>query len=86
MSQNYHGFSIGYEFYLRTEKGISEISVAKYMKHFRIINLCLAHRWIEYNPFAFYKNKAKAKDKEFLSKQELKESQIRILVLEDLSR
>jgi site-specific recombinase XerD len=68
-----HGFIIGYEFYLRTEKDISDISVAKYMKHFRkIVNLCLAHRWIEFNPFAFYKNKAKAKDKEFLSKQELK--------------
>lgn len=67
-----HAFIIGYEFYLRTEKDISDVSVAKYMKHFRkIVNLCLAHRWIEYNPFVFYKNKAKAKDKEFLSKQEL---------------
>ena len=47
-----HAFIIGYEFYLRTEKNISDVSVAKYMKHFRkIINLCLAHRWIEYNPF-----------------------------------
>lgn len=69
-----HAFIIGYEFYLRTEKDISDVSVAKYMKHFRkIVNLCLAHRWIEYNPFVFYKNKAKAKDKEFLSKQELEE-------------
>jgi site-specific recombinase XerD len=67
-----HAFITGYEFFLRTEKAISEISVAKYMKHFRkIVNLSLAHRWIEYNPFVFYKNKAKAKDKEFLSKDEL---------------
>ncbi len=67
-----HAFITGYEFFLRTEKEISEISVAKYMKHFRkIVNLSLAHRWIEYNPFVFYKNKAKAKDKEFLSKDEL---------------
>jgi site-specific recombinase XerD len=67
-----HAFIIGYEFYLRTEKDISDVSVAKYMKHFRkIVNLCLVHRWIEYNPFVFYKNKAKAKDKEFLSKTEL---------------
>ncbi|MFP5081264.1 site-specific integrase [Pedobacter sp. JCM 36344] len=69
-----HAFIIGYEFYLRTEKEISDVSVAKYMKHFRkIVNLCLAHRWIEYNPFVFYKNKAKAKDKEFLSSDELNE-------------
>ncbi len=67
-----HAFITGYEFYLRTEKEISEVSVAKYMKHFRkIVNLCLAHRWREYNPFVFYKNKAKAKDKEFLYKSEL---------------
>lgn len=67
-----HAFITGYEFYLRTEKEISDVSVAKYMKHFRkIVNLCLAHRWIECNPFVFYKNKAKARDKEFLSKEEL---------------
>lgn len=67
-----HAFITGYEFYLRTEKEISDVSVAKYMKHFRkIVNPCLAHRWIEYNPFVFYKNKAKARDKEFLSKEEL---------------
>lgn len=67
-----HAFITGYEFYLRTEKEIGETSIAKYMKHFRkITNLCLAHRWIEYNPFVFYKNKAKAKEREFLSKPEL---------------
>ncbi|MES2416652.1 MAG: site-specific integrase [Bacteroidota bacterium] len=67
-----HGFIIGYEFFLRTDKDISDISAAIYMKHFRkIINLCIAHRWIKYNPFVFYKNKAKPKDKEFLTKHEL---------------
>ncbi|RZJ86281.1 MAG: site-specific integrase [Chryseobacterium sp.] len=68
-----HAFIVGYEFFLRTSKNISDVSTAKYMKHFRkIINLSLAHRWIEQNPFAFYKNKAKPKEKEFLSKDELK--------------
>jgi len=67
-----HGFITGYDFYLATDKGIGAVSVAKYMKHFRkIINLCLAHRWIEANPFVFYKNTARAKDKEFLSKSEV---------------
>ena len=67
-----HEFILGYEFYLATAKNIGGISVAKYMKHFRkIINLCLAHRWIVVNPFAFYKNKAKPKEREFLSKAEL---------------
>ncbi len=68
-----HAFIIGYEFFLRTSKNSSDVSTAKYMKHFRkIINLSLAHRWIEQNPFVFYKNKAKPKEKEFLSKEELK--------------
>ncbi|MEJ5996568.1 site-specific integrase [Pedobacter sp. Du54] len=67
-----HAFITGYEFFLRTDKKISDISTAKYMKHFRkIINLCLAHRWIEFNPFVFYKNKARPKEKEFLTKHEL---------------
>ncbi len=82
-----HGFITGYEFYLRTEKEISEVSVAKYMKHFRkIVNLCLAHRWIEYNPFVFYKNKTKAKDKEFLSKVELAEIANKEFGIERLDR
>lgn len=42
------------------------------MKHFRkIINLAIAHGWIKNDPFVFYKNKAKPKEKEFLTKQEL---------------
>ncbi|WP_134087750.1 site-specific integrase [Olivibacter sp. XZL3] len=67
-----HAFITDYEFFLRSEKGCSPVSVAKYMKHLRkIINLCLAHRWITENPFAMYKNTAKAREKEFLTQDEL---------------
>lgn len=67
-----HAFIAGYEFFIRTELGCSAISAAKYIKHLRkIINLCIAHRWISENPFAFYKSKAKPKQKEFLSQFEL---------------
>ncbi|RZK60737.1 MAG: site-specific integrase [Pedobacter sp.] len=67
-----HGFVVGYEFFLRTERNISAISAAKYIKHFRkIINLSIAHGWIKQDPFTFYKNKAKPRDKEFLTKHEL---------------
>ena len=67
-----YGFISGYDFYLRTVHECSGVSIAKYMKHLRkIINLCLAHKWITENPFIFYKNKAVAKDREFLSKEEL---------------
>src|SRR5690606_27907393 len=42
-----HAFITGYEFFLRSVKECSDVSAAKYMKHFRkIINQCLAHRWI----------------------------------------
>ncbi|WP_134090970.1 site-specific integrase [Olivibacter sp. XZL3] len=67
-----HAFITDYEFFLRSEKGCSPVSVAKYMKHLRkIVNLCLAHRWITENPFVLYKNTAKAKEKEFLTQDEL---------------
>lgn len=67
-----HAFITGYEFFLRSANECSDVSAAKYMKHFRkIINQCLAHRWITENPFVFYKNTAKPKEKEFLTQDEL---------------
>jgi|SRR5690606_11369378 len=67
-----HAFITGYEFFLRSDMECSAVSAAKYMKHLRkIINLCIAHRWITENPFAFYKTKAKPKEKEFLTPHEL---------------
>ncbi len=67
-----HSFIYDYEFYLRSELGCSEISAAKYIKHLRkIIRICIAHRWINDDPFAFYHSKAKPTKKEFLSKDEL---------------
>jgi site-specific recombinase XerD len=68
-----HAFIVGLEFYLRSDMGCSAVTTAKYIKHFRkIINLSLAHRWIKENPFILYKTKVKPKEKEFLTKDELK--------------
>ncbi len=68
-----HAFITGYEFFLRSTMGCSAVSAAKYMKHLRkIIKICIAHRWITDDPFAFYKIKAKAKEKEFLTDAELR--------------
>lgn len=67
-----HGFIAGYEFYLRSALGCSEVSAAKYIKHLRkIVRLCIAHKWITDDPFAFYKNSARPKEKEFLTEHEL---------------
>ncbi|WP_294185573.1 site-specific integrase [uncultured Sphingobacterium sp.] len=68
-----HAFVTRYEFFLRATMGCSAVSAAKYMKHLRkIIKICIAHRWITDDPFAFYKIKAKAKEKEFLTDAELR--------------
>ncbi|MGF7028264.1 site-specific integrase [Sphingobacterium sp. HSC-15S19] len=68
-----HAFVTGYEFFLRAAMGCSAVSAAKYMKHLRkIIKICIAHRWITDDPFTFYKIKAKAKEKEFLTDAELR--------------
>ncbi|MBB6237797.1 site-specific recombinase XerD [Pedobacter sp. AK013] len=67
-----HAFVVGLEFYLRSVAACSAVTTAKYIKNFRkIINLCLAHRWLTENPFLLYKTKVKAKEKEFLTKSEL---------------
>lgn len=67
-----HAFIVGLEFYLRSDVGCSAVTTAKYIKHFRkIVNYCLAHRWISESPFVMYKTKVKAKEKEFLTKAEL---------------
>ncbi|VXC29589.1 Tyrosine recombinase XerD [Sphingobacterium multivorum] len=68
-----HAFVTGYEFFLRATMDCSAVSAAKYIKHLRkIIKICIAHRWITDDPFAFYKIKAKAKEKEFLTDAELR--------------
>ncbi|MGJ1506023.1 site-specific integrase [Sphingobacterium siyangense] len=68
-----HAFVAGYEFFLRATMSCSAVSAAKYMKHLRkIIRICIAHRWITDDPFTFYKIKAKAKEKEFLTDAELR--------------
>ncbi|GAA4154966.1 hypothetical protein GCM10022217_12650 [Chryseobacterium ginsenosidimutans] len=65
-------FIENYEFYLRSDLKNSAVTAAKSIKHFRkIINHCLAHKWIKDNPFAFYKIVAKPKEMEFLTKEEL---------------
>ena len=81
-----HTFIAGYEFFIRSELGCSAISAAKYIKHLRkITNLCIAHRCITENPFAFYKSKAKPKQKEFLTQFELHRIEQRIFSIPRLA-
>ncbi|WP_276348825.1 site-specific integrase [Daejeonella sp. JGW-45] len=67
-----HAFITDFDFYLRSECGISGVSGAKYIKNLKkIVNSALAHGWLPKNPFANYKSKAKAGERVFLTKDEL---------------
>ena len=72
ISQLNHAFITGFEFYLKAECKISGVSAAKYIKHLKkIVNHCLANGWLKQNPFINYKSSAKAKERTYLTQQEL---------------
>ena len=67
-----HAFITGFEFYLKTVCKCSGVSAAKYIKHLKkIVNHCIANSWLKQNPFINYKSTAKAKERTYLTQQEL---------------
>lgn len=65
-------FVTDYDFYLRSVCKCSGNSVAKYIKHLKkVVRACLAHGWIEKDPFLHYKAKVKQVDRVFLTEEEL---------------
>lgn len=69
-----HAFIMEYEFYLRSVRKCANNSAVKYIKNFgKIIRICLANRWLTYNPFLNYKNKIKTVDRVYLTTEELQE-------------
>jgi site-specific recombinase XerD len=69
-----HAFITEYEFYLRSERKCANNSAVKYIKNFgKIIRICIANRWLTYNPFLNYKNKIKTVDRVYLTTEELQE-------------
>jgi site-specific recombinase XerD len=69
-----HTFITEYEFYLRSERKCANNSAVKYIKNFgKIIRICIANRWLTYNPFLNYKNKIKTVDRVYLTTEELQE-------------
>jgi integrase len=72
INQLNHAFITGFEFYLKAECKISGVSAAKYIKHLKkIVNHCLANNWLPTNPFINFKSTAKAKERTYLTQQEL---------------
>lgn len=82
-----HAFIINYEFYLKTVCKCSGVSAAKYVKHLKkIVNNCLANKWLTDNPFINYRSKAKAKEKEFLMSEELEAITTKSITIERLTQ
>ena len=72
ISQLNHAFITGFEFYLKAQCKISGVSAAKYIKHLKkIVNHCIANNWLKQNPFINFKSSAKAKERTYLTQQEL---------------
>jgi len=72
ISQLDYAFITGFEFYLKAECKCSGVSAAKYIKHLKkIVNHCIANSWLTINPFVNYKSTAKAKERTYLTQQEL---------------
>ena len=67
-----HAFITNFEFYLKAACKCSAVSAAKYIKHVKkIVNHCLANKWLPADPFINYKLKARAKERSFLTQEEL---------------
>jgi site-specific recombinase XerD len=72
ISQLNYAFITGFEFYLKADCKITGVSAAKYIKHLKkIANHCIANGWLKQNPFINFKSTAKAKERTFLTQQEL---------------
>ena len=69
-----HAFLMDFEFYLRSERKCANNSAVKYIRNFgKIIRICIANRWLTYDPFLNYKNKIKTVDRVYLTTEELQE-------------
>ncbi|MET3978217.1 site-specific recombinase XerD [Mucilaginibacter sp. UYP25] len=82
-----HAFIAGFEFYLKAECKISGVSAAKYIKHLKkIVNHCIANNWLKQNPFINFKSTAKAKERIYLTQQELDAITSKKFVVERLTQ
>jgi len=87
INQLNHAFITGFEFYLKTDCKCSGVSAAKYIKHLKkIVNHCIANSWLKQNPFINYKSTAKAKERTYLTQQELDTIASKKLTIERLAQ
>lgn len=82
-----HAFIADFEFYLRTEKACANNSAVKYIKNFgKIIRICLANKWLKYDPFISYNSKFIVVDRSFLDEDEIQKLSEKNLEIERISQ
>jgi site-specific recombinase XerD len=63
-----------FSFYLRTKGGCANNSAVKHLKNLgKVMRICVANKWIMFDPFAGHKNKIKKVERVILSTEELQE-------------
>lgn len=72
ISELNYAFINNFEHYLRADCKCSDVSAAKYIKHLKkIVNHCMANGWLKHAPFIGYKSTAKAKERSYLTQEEI---------------
>ena len=72
---------------LRTEKACANNSAVKYIKNFgKIIRICLANKWLKYDPFISYNSKFIVVDRSFLDEDEIQKLSEKNLEIERISQ
>lgn len=72
ISELNYAFISNFEHYLRADCKCSDVSAAKYIKHLKkIVNYCMANGWLKSAPFIAYKTTAKAKERTYLTQEEV---------------
>ncbi|WP_187270191.1 site-specific integrase [Pontibacter qinzhouensis] len=80
-------FVSDYDFYLRSQCKCSTNSTAKYIKQLKkVIRACLAHGYMEQDPFLHYKAKHKQVERVFLTEEELERIAAKTFVTERLGQ
>ncbi len=82
-----HAFLMDFEFYLRPERKCANNSAVKYIRNFgKIIRICIANRWLDYDPFLNYKDKVKTVDRVYLTTEEIQEMAGKDMVTDRLTQ
>lgn len=82
-----HQFVVNFEVYLKTVEGITHNPTIKYIQYLKtIINMAIAHGWLEKSPFQNFRCSFKLVERGFLTGEDLEKIEQKDIVIERLSR